>query len=370
MASSSAAHGGGWIFWGKTVVAPVAALVLVGLEHAHLIHSEGAALISVAAVLLLASVFAAVHHAETVALKVGEPMGSILLALAVTAIETSLIVAAMAGSASGDNSLARDTVFSAVSIVLNGVVGLCLLAGAARYREQGFRVKGTVSALSVLATLAILTLVLPNFTVARLGPQYSPTQLIFVGVLSLLLYGVFVFVQSVRHRDYFLAKSGESADDAHTPPSAGLTAVSGALLVVSLAAVVLLAETLSPTLEHAIRAAGLPVSFLGVVIATLVLLPESVAAVAAARADKLQTSLNLALGSAIASIGLTIPVVAAVSLYYGKELTLGLDGEGMILLMLTLFVSTLTLATGRATILQGAVHLVIFGVFLLLSAIP
>ncbi len=369
MASSSAAHGGGWIFWGKTVVAPVAALVLVGLEHAHLIHSEGAALISVAAVLLLASVFAAVHHAETVALKVGEPMGSILLALAVTAIETSLIVAAMAGSASGDNSLARDTVFSAVSIVLNGVVGLCLLAGAARYREQGFRVKGTVSALSVLATLAILTLVLPNFTVARLGPQYSPTQLIFVGVLSLVLYGVFVFVQSIRHRDYFLAEN-DGDEAAHAPPSVGVTAFSGLMLVVSLAGVVLLAETLSPTLEHAIRAAGLPVSFLGVVIATLVLLPESVAAVAAARADKLQTSLNLALGSAIASIGLTIPAVAAVSLYFGKELTLGLDAEGMILLMLTLFVSTLTLATGRATILQGAVHLVIFGVFLLLSAIP
>ncbi len=369
MASSSAAHGGGWMFWGKTVVAPVAALVLVGLEHARLIHSEGAALVSVAAVLLLASVFAAVHHAETVALKVGEPMGSILLALAVTAIETSLIVAAMASSASGDNALARDTVFSAVSIVLNGVVGLCLLVGAARYREQGFRVHGTVSALSVLATLAIIVLILPNFTVSRLGPQYSPTQLIFVGVLSLVLYGVFVFVQSVRHRDYFLAEN-DGDEAALAPPSAGVTAFSGLMLVVSLAGVVLLAETLSPTLEHAIRAAGLPVSFLGVVIAALVLLPESVAAVAAARADKLQTSLNLALGSAIASIGLTIPAVAAVSLYFGKELTLGLDAEGMTLLMLTLFVSTLTLATGRATILQGAVHLVLFGVFLLFSAVP
>ena len=369
MASSNAAHGGGWIFWSKAVVAPVAALSLVALEHAHLVQVEGAATVSVAAALLLASVFAAVHHAEMVALKVGEPMGSILLALAVTAIETSLIVAAMAGSASGDNALARDTVFSAVSIVLNGVVGLCVLVGAARYREQGFRVHGTVSALSVLATLAIVSLILPNFTVSRLGPQYSPTQLIFVGALSLILYSVFVFVQSIRHRDYFLAEDN-GGEAAHAPPSAGVTAFSGLMLVLSLAGVVLLAETLSPSLEHAIRAAGLPVSFLGVVIATLVLLPESAAAVAAARADKLQISLNLALGSAIASIGLTIPAVGAVSLYYGKELTLGLDAEGMTLLMLTLFVSTLTLATGRATILQGAVHLVLFGVFLLFSAAP
>ena len=305
-----------------------------------------------------------------VALKVGEPMGSILLALAVTAIETSLIVAAMVGSDTGDNSLARDTVFSAVSIVLNGVIGLCLLVGGARYREQGFRVHGTGSALSVLATLAILTLVLPNFTIARLGPQYSPTQLIFVGGLSILLYGVFVFVQSVRHRDYFLVDADGDEEAAHAPPSSGATAFSGIMLVVSLAGVVLLAETLSPALERGIHSVGLPVSFLGVIIAALVLLPESVAAVAAARANKLQTSLNLSLGSAIASIGLTIPAVGAVSLYLGKELTLGLHAENMVILMLTLFVATLTLATGRATILQGAVHLVIFGVFLLFSAVP
>jgi Ca2+:H+ antiporter len=365
MASAHQAKNG----W-KNLVPPVAALILVGLEHAHILHADNTALFLVAAVLLLGAVFAAVHHAEMVALKVGEPMGSILLALAVTAIETSLIVAAMLGSETGDNSLARDTVYSAVSIVLNGVIGLCLLVGGARYREQGFRVHGTGSALSVLATLAILTLVLPNFTIARLGPQYSPTQLIFVGGLSLLLYAVFVFVQSVRHRDYFLVDSDDDGGETHAPPSAGATAFSSVMLVVSLASVVLLAETLSPALERAIHSAGLPVSFLGVIIALLVLLPESVAAVVAARANKLQTSLNLSLGSAIASIGLTIPAVGAVSLYLGKELTLGLHQENMVILMLTLFVATLTLATGRATILQGAVHLVIFGVFLLFSAVP
>jgi Ca2+:H+ antiporter len=355
----------GWKNWAP----PVAALTLVALEHAHVLHAENLGLSLVAAILLLLSVFAAVHHAEMVALKVGEPMGSILLALAVTAIETSLIVAAMASSETGDTSLARDTVFSAVSIVLNGVIGLCLLVGGARYREQGFRVHGTASALSVLSVLAVLTLVLPNFTVARLGPQYSSTQLIFVGALSLILYGVFVFVQSIRHRDYFLVEADEPGE-VHAAPSAGATAFSGVMLVVSLASVVLLAETLSPALERGIHSAGLPTSFLGVVIAALVLLPESVAAVAAARANKLQISLNLSLGSAIASIGLTIPAVGAVSLYLGRGLTLGLHEENMVLLMLTLFVSTLTLATGRATILQGAVHLVLFGVFLLFSAVP
>lgn len=365
MAASHQSHGG-FMTWAP----PIAALVVVGLEHAHILPADNPLVVLGAAILLLASVFAAVHHAEMVALKVGEPLGSILLALAVTAIETSLIVAAMVSSDSGDYSLARDTVFSAVLFVLNGVVGLCLLVGGARYREQGFRVHGTASALSVLATLAVLTLVLPNFTLAKLGPQYSPTQLVFVGALSLVLYCVFVFVQSVRHRDYFLVETDGDSDEAHAAPSGGAAAFSSLMLAVSLVGVVLLAETLSPALERAIHSAGLPNTFLGVVIAALVLLPESVAAVAAAHANKLQISLNLALGSALASIGLTIPTVVAVSLYLGKELTLGLDGEGMVLLLLTLFASTLTLATGRATILQGAVHLVIFGVFLLLSAVP
>ena len=350
--------------------APIAALALFGLEHGGLLHAESGWVALLSALLLLVSVFAAVHHAEVVALKVGEPFGSVLLALAVTVIETSLIVAAMLSGGSAENSLARDTVFSAVSIVLNGVVGLCLLVGGARYHEQAFRVRGTASALSVLATLAVLALVLPNFTLAKFGPQYSPTQLVFIGALSVILYGVFVFVQSFRHRDYFLPEASGNDGEEPAPPSAAATAVSAFMLIASLAAVVLLAETLSESLEHAIAAAGLPPSFLGVVIAALVLLPESVAAVKAASANRVQTSLNLSIGSALASIGLTIPAVGGVSLYLGRELTLGLDAEGMALLLLTLFVSSLTLATGRATILQGAVHLVIFGVFLLLAAVP
>ena len=260
--------------------------------------------------------------------------------------------------------------FAAVAIVLNGVVGLCLLVGGVRYGEQGFRVEGTASALSVLATLAVLALVMPNFTLAKFGPQYSPTQLIFVSGLTMLLYFVFVFVQSVRHREYFVPQEMSDIGEPPAPPSGRETAVSAVMLLVSLLAVVLLAETLAESIERAIHAARLPPSFLGVVIAALVLLPESVAAVKAAQANRLQTSLNLAIGSALACIGLTIPVVAGVSLYLGRELTLGLDAEGTAILLLTLFVGSLTLATGRATILQGAVHLVIFGVFLLLAAVP
>jgi Ca2+:H+ antiporter len=185
--------------------------------------------------------------------------------------------------------------------------------------------------------------------------------------VSLLLYGVFLFVQTIRHRDYFVTDGGDHAD---ARPSARTTTISVVLLVVALAAVVLLAKTLSPSLEKGVAAAGLPATFVGVVIAALVLLPEGMAAIAAARANQLQTSLNLALGSALASIGLTIPAVAVVSLWLGQRLTLGLAPEEMVLLILTLFISTVTLATGRTTILQGAVHLVIFGVFLFLSAIP
>ncbi len=366
MKTAQESDGSAWLI----STAPVAALGLFGLERGGLLRPENGWVGLLSALFLLVSVFAAVRHAETVALKVGEPFGSVLLALAVTVIETSLIVSAMLTGGAVENSLARDTVFSAVAIVLNGVVGLCLLVGGARYHEQAFRVRGTGAALSVLATLAVLALVLPNFTLAKLGPQYSPTQLVFVGALSVILYCVFVFVQSFRHRDHFSAETGSEDDAEGPPPSFAATAASALMLLVSLLAVVLLAETLSESLEHAIHAAGLPPSFLGVVIAALVLLPESVAAIKAAVANRVQTSLNLAIGSAIASIGLTIPAVGGVSLYLGRELTLGLDAEGMALLLLTLFVSSLTLATGKATILQGAVHLVIFGVFLLLAAVP
>jgi Ca2+:H+ antiporter len=269
----------------------------------------------------------------------------------------------------GANATARDTVYAAVMLVLNGVVGLCLVVGGARHHEQSFQAQGAAAALGVLGTLATIALILPNHTRAVVGPLYATSQLIFIGAVSLLLYAVFVFVQAVRHRDYFL--TDDPAPEAHhAPPSGRATLASALLLVVALVAVVLLAKTLSVPLGRGIAWAGLPAAFVGVVIAAVVLLPEGMAALRAAAANRVQTSLNLALGSALASIGLTIPAVATVSVLIGQPLVLGLEPEETVLLILTLFVSTLTLATGRSTVLQGAIHLVIFGVFLFLSAVP
>ena len=320
---------------------------------------------------LIITVLAAVHHAELIAHKVGEPFGTFLLALAVTVIEVGLILTLMLQGKSGAETLARDTVFSAVMIILNGLVGAFILLGALRHREQSFQQVGVSASLATLCTLTVLTLVLPNFA-ASAGPFYAPSQLAFVAIVSLLLYLTFVAVQTVRHRDYFLPPSEEAADlEAHAPPPSGRqTLLSGVLLVACLVEVVLVAKALAPAIEDGVAAAGAPHAVVGVVIAALVLLPESVAAVRAAMANRLQTSLNLALGSALATIGLTIPAVAVLSLSQGLPLALGLDSRGIVLLSLTLLVTTQSLATARTTVLQGVVHLVIFGVFVFTTLVP
>lgn len=362
-----------------TWAAPLVASILLALKFLHVIPSDATAVLVLAGILLAASVFAAVHHAEVLALKLGEPFGSILLAIAVTVIEVALIVSIMVSGAEGSDSVARDTVFAAVMIVLNGVVGLCLIMGGRRHFEQTFQLQGASSALAVLGTLAALALILPNYTLTVLGPSYSPVQAIVVGFASLLLWCVFVFVQTVKHRNYFLddiddteevAEANEAAGHHHPPPSDTEAAICLGLLLVSLTAVVLLAKALSPSLDSGVQAAGLPQSFVGVVIAAIVLLPEGLAAAKSALRNQLQNSINLALGSAIASIGLTIPTVAVVAIILSQNLTLGISAANVTLLVLTLFVSTLTLGTGRTTVLQGAIHLVIFAMFLLVSAIP
>jgi Ca2+:H+ antiporter len=257
-------------------------------------------------------------------------------------------------------------------IILNGMVGLCLLVGGVRHHEQTFGTRGVSSTLAVLAALAVLTLILPNFTTSVAGPYYSPAQLITVALVSLVLYATFVLVQAVRHRDYFLPKGELAADvDSHAPvPDNWTTGVSAALLLLALVAVVLLAKSIAPSLEAAVASAGAPKAVVGVIIAALVLMPEGLAAVRAARANRLQSSLNLALGSALASIGLTIPAVAGVSLVLGWNLVLGLDGKSTVLLALSLLVATTSLSTGRTTVLQGAVHLVIFAVYLVTTVVP
>lgn len=354
-----------------TWIAPLAALLCLASLMLPGVSSAAWYWELTAATLLGASVFASVHHAEIVALRFGEPFGSLVLALAVTIIEVSLIISFLLADTPGAETVARDTVFATVMIVLNGVVGLCLVAGGKRHFEQSFRLEGVSSALSILGTLAIFTLIFPNYTISVEGPYYSARHLVFIALVVLALYGVFVFVQTVRHREYF----GEIIDDAsitaaHARPSGRMTSISALLLVLSLSMVVLLAKALSAPMSTWIATAGLPTSFLGVVIALIVLLPESVASLRAAIANRLQNSLNLALGSAIATIGLTIPIVAIAALLMGRNIPLGVDAQSTVLLVTTLFISTLTLGTGRTTVLHGAVHLVIFAVFLFIAAVP
>jgi Ca2+:H+ antiporter len=238
-----------------------------------------------------------------------------------------------------------------------------------RHHEQDFHVLGACAALAVLAALTTLTLILPNYTTTTPGPAFNTSQLIFAGLVSLLLYGAFIFVQTVRHRDYFLPVGGD--EEAHADLPSGTTAlISTVLLLVALVAIVGLAKALTPTVESTIAKLGWPVAVVGIVIATLVLLPESVAALKAARANRLQTSLNLALGSALATIGLTIPVVAVVSIALAKPLELGLGMKDEVLLAVTLLIGVITLGTGRTTLLQGCIHLVMFAVFLFLAIVP
>ena len=352
------------------IVAPLAAWLLYAAAAADAAGMHGALRYLLAAA-LVASALAAVHHAEVVAHRIGEPFGTLLLAIAVTVIEASLIVTLMLAGGPATAALARDSVFAAVMLILNGVIGLSLLIGGVRHHEQVFGQRGVTASLASLAAISVLTLVLPNYTETTPGPTYSPVQLAFVSIVSLLLYGTFILVQAVRHRDYFLPVDGRGDEDIHAAPPSTAKAISSAvLLLTSLAAVVAIAKALAPALETAVDRLGAPKSLVGVLIALLVLLPEGTAALRAAHADRLQTSLNLALGSALASIGLTIPVVAWVSLATGWPLALGLDAKSSVLLLLTLFVSSLSLGTARTTILQGVIHLVVLAVYLMTAVVP
>lgn len=339
-------------------------------------YPEGILQTSLMAVLLIAAVINAVHQAEIIAHKTGEPFGTLILAVSVTIIEVALIVSIMLSAKSGGELIARDSVFAAIMIVMNGVIGLSIFLGGLKHRELSFRIEGTNSGLAVLIALAILTLVMPNFT-STPGPTFTNSQLILAGVLSLILYGTFVFIQTIRHRSYFLPHTAEDLPDSNstvnndaTLPSNLKTFVSLILLLVSLVAVVLLAKALSPSIEAAIESAGAPRAVVGIVIALLVLLPEGVSAVKAALNNRLQTSLNLSIGSALASIGLTIPAVAIVAVVFDLPLSLGVNALGMTFLFLTFFLSILTIAIGRTTVLQGAVHLVVFAAYLFLSLVP
>ncbi len=329
--------------------------------------------IALMSVMLIGGVLLAVHHAEVIAHKTGEPYGSLVLAICVTIIEVSLIISMMLTGHEDSQFIARDAVFATVMIVMNGVIGLCIFIGGLTHHEMSFRNEGTNSALAVLTALATFILVMPIMTTSTPGPDFTRSQLAFAGIASFALYGAFLFFQTVSHRDYYLPKTEDKKTDInfHAPKPSNLkTTVSIISLIISLIIVVGLAELLSPAIEAGVKAAGAPKTIVGIAIAMLVLLPEGFAAVRAARANRLQSSLNLALGSALASIGLSIPAVAAIAIFFDLPLSLGISSLNMTLMYLSLFIGALTLAIGRTTLLQGVVHLIIFFEYLFLSLVP
>jgi Ca2+:H+ antiporter len=378
-----------------TTVLPL--LAAVALAVAWPLHPENAVVLGLLALLLVGAVLAAVHHAEVVAHRVGEPYGSLVLAVAVTVIEVGLIVTLMITADGSNAGLARDTVFAAVMITVNGIVGISL-----KHHLAVFNPEGTGAALATVIALAVLCLVVPSVTTSEPGPEFTGAQLVFAAVASLALYGMFVFTQTIRHRDFFLpvapqqyvpvvagpgthaqrtSGAGPSGsfehepvdedEDGHAdPPTAKAALTSLGLLVVSLVSVVGLAKIESPAIESMVSAAGFPYAVVGVVIALLVLAPETIAAVRAAVRNRVQVSLNLALGSAMASIGLTIPAIAVASIWLDGPLELGLNQLQTVLLVLTAAVAILTVVPGRAKPLQGGVHLVLFVSFLFLTVAP
>ncbi|WP_022905023.1 calcium:proton antiporter [Curtobacterium sp. B8] len=391
-----------WIGKAWPVGVPIVAAVVLALSFGR--HDLGTVVVVLVAVVLAATVLAAVHHAEVVAHRVGEPFGSLVLAVAVTIIEVALIIALSSSGGAKAETLARDTVFSAVMITMNGLVGLAILIGTIRHHTVRFNQEGASAATMTVAALAVLTLVLPTFTTGTDNASFTGVQLVFVAIASLALYGLFVFTQTIAHRDFFLpvgrgsagsgpagsgpaghgsaghgsAGHGSAAgpssavdETAHAAtPTGRQTLVSLGLLLLALVAVVGLAKVESPAIEAGVAAVGFPPSFVGVVIALLILLPEGIAAAKAAARDRIQTSLNLAMGSAMASIGLTIPSIAVASLFMPGTLLLGLGSAQIVLLALTIVAAVLTVLPGRATRLQGGVHLVVFAAFIVLSIAP
>jgi Ca2+:H+ antiporter len=353
-------------FW-PILVPPGSAALLA----AALLFPVGALLQTACVLALVASVIASVHHAEVIAHRVGEPFGTLVLALAVTAIELALIISLMLAGGESNRTLARDTIYASIMIICNGVMGVCMLLGALRHREQSFRIEGAGPAYGGLVALSTLVLVMPGYTLTTPGPVYSTLQLEFVAVASLVLWGAFVFFQTVRHRDFFLPPVDRSNEETHAPPPSVAKAWGSlALLIVALVAVVGLAKALSPSIEKLVAAAGAPRAVVGIAIAMIVLLPETWAAIRAALANRFQSSINLALGSALACIGLTVPAVVLATLLIGEPLVLGVGPKETVLMMLTFISGSIALGTGRTNMMQGVVLLVIFAAFLFLAWVP
>ncbi|MGJ0393936.1 MAG: calcium:proton antiporter [Methylocystis sp.] len=359
------------------VIFPVLALGLAGvfratedwLQNMHSAIAFAPPLIS--AIIIVGAVFATLQHAEIVGAKVGEPLGTLVLTISVTIIEV-VIMASMISHGAEDPTEAREAVFSAIMIVCNGLVGLCLLLGGFRHGEQELHPMGASAYLAVLIALSILTLILPNYTITTPGPSLSRAQLGFVSVLSILLYGSFLFIQTVRHRSYFMDVHAAALGHGEGKPTLGETLFSFVGLGASLLGVSLLAERVIPALEDALTRAGVAEvnSVTGAAVAALVLLPESLNSIRAAARNALQTSLNGALGSVVATIGLTVPAVVLMSLAINRDIVFGLDQRDSAMLMLTLMLSVVSFGAGRTNVLTGLVHLVVFATYVFFLFIP
>ncbi|MBP0463655.1 ionic transporter y4hA [Roseomonas sp. PWR1] len=315
------------------------------------------------AAILLGNVIAAVHHAEVIALRVGEPFGTLVLALAVTVIEVGLIISIMLAG-EPNPALMRDSVHAVVMLVLHGLAGLCIVVGAIRHRVTEFKVEGANAFLAVLIPMAVLVLVVPNHVVSAPGPYYSPVQLAFVSIACLALYVAFLFIQTNWHRDYFMPVGDDGEGTGHARPTTRMALISFALMSVALLSVVVLAKSLAPALQEGVQAVGAPLAIVGVMIAAIVLLPETTAAVRAAAANRLQSSINLSLGSAVACIGLTVPSVAIVAWWIGQPLELGISPGASVLMALGFIVAIITYGTGRTNLLSGIVHLVLLATYI------
>lgn len=358
--------------------------LFIGLATAAIFFATGSALVEgLANPLLLGVIFiwlfgavlwsaiSVVRHADYLAIKCGEPYGTLILTLAAITIEVMMISATMLHGANNP-TLARDMMFAVLMIALNGLVGLSLLMGGLRHREQSYNLQGANAYLNAILALSVLGLVLPNFTTSMSGPNLSKVQEIFLATSSLGLYGIFLLIQTMRHSQYFMEPGataaathpGHEAVDMHSGP------YHTALLFLYLIAVILLAEKFAIPLDNSIERFGMPQAFGGAIVAALVLAPEALSAIQAAIKNQLQRSVNILHGSVLASIGLTIPAVLAIGLVTHRQVSLGVQGGNLPLLLLTLGVSVVTFASGKTSILQGCIHLLLFMVFLLLIFCP
>ena len=319
---------------------------------------------------ILWSAMCVVRHADCLAIKFGEPYGTLILTLSAISIEVVVISTAMLH---GENNptLGRDAIFAVIMIALNGLVGLSLMLGGLRYREQHYNIQGVNAYLNVIMALAVLGLVLPNFTTSTSGPTFSTEQEIFFAAMSMLLYAVFLLIQTLRHRGYFLdVKETATKHSPHHLARIRSTGFHALMLLLYLAAVIFLAEKFAVPLDNSIEQFHMPQAFGGAVIAALVLSPEGLGGITASLQNQLQRSINILFGSVLATIGLTIPAVLMIGLLTKRSVSLGLQGGNLPLLLLTLAVSVVTFTSRKTNVLQGCIHLLLFAVFVLLIFAP